>query len=152
MKGEEAKVAMEELLSQQKEGGRRGGGDGAAPSDRDLMNRIVELESEIRERDNLIGELHERRESPSLSASNTSRLLRQENEDLKVKEGGREGGREGWREGRRLSDFTFWGSNYNKASVVWFIYVPLVCPSMLGCSLILALYCLDSTQPTELPR
>ena len=71
MKGEEAKVAMEELLSQQKEdieeGGGGGRGEGVAASDRDLMNRIVELEREVRERDNLIGELREGGNPPVIS-------------------------------------------------------------------------------------
>ena len=48
MKGEEAKVAMEELLSQQK-GGR--GAGGGAPTEQDLMNRVVQLEKELCERE-----------------------------------------------------------------------------------------------------
>ena len=102
MKGEEAKVAMEELLSQQE--GERGAG-GGDPTERDLMNRVVQLEKELREREGLIGDFRERGASPSSAAANEARVLRQENEDLRVRERGRVGGRRkegGGREGGRM--------------------------------------------------
>ena len=98
-------MAMEELLSQQE--GERGAG-GGAPTERDLMNRVVQLEKELRAREGVIGDLRERGASPSSAAANEASVLRQENEDLRVRERGRvggeeEGGREGeGREGGRM--------------------------------------------------
>ena len=83
------------LLSQQ-EGGREAGG--GAPTERDLMNRVVQLEKELRERESAIGDLWEREASPSSAAANEARVLRQENEDLRVSERGRVGGGGGRRE------------------------------------------------------
>ena len=81
MKGEEAKVAME-LLSQQQ--GQQSLQEGGAPSERDLMNQIVQLERELQERESVIRGLRERGNSPTPGAVNETRVLRQENEDLKV--------------------------------------------------------------------
>ena len=95
-------MAMEELLSQQE--GERGAG-GGDPTERDLMNRVVQLEKELREREGVIGDLRERGASPSSAAANEARVLRQENEDLRVRERGRVGGRRkegGGREGGRM--------------------------------------------------
>ena len=98
-------MAMEELLSQQEV--ERGAGRGA-PTERDLMNRVVQLGKELREREGVIGDLRERGASPSSAAANEARVLRQENEDLRVRERGRVGGRrkeggrgKGGREGGR---------------------------------------------------
>ena len=53
------------------------------------MNRVVQLEKELRERESVIGDLWEREASPSSAAANEARVLRQENEDLRVRERGR---------------------------------------------------------------
>ena len=75
---------MEELLAQQQEGHPP---KGSAPNERALMNQIVQLECEMREKDREITELKERGNSPVPGAMNEARVLRQENEDLKVREG-----------------------------------------------------------------
>ena len=81
MKGEEAKVAMEELVSRQAQVGPR---EGEAPDERALMNQIVQLERELRERDRVVEAMRERGSSPTPGAANELRVLRQENEDLRV--------------------------------------------------------------------
>ena len=87
MKGEEARVAMEELLAQQQQ---EGSSEGGAPNERALMNQIVQLERELRDRDRVIDGLKERGSSPAHVAVNETRVLRQENEDLRVREKGRD--------------------------------------------------------------
>ena len=80
MKGEEARVAMEELIARQQQVV-----EGEAPDERALMNQIVQLERELRERDRVLETLRERGESsPTPGAVNELRVLRQENEDLRV--------------------------------------------------------------------
>ena len=81
MKGEEAKVAMEELVAQQQ---LQRSLEGEAPNERALMNQIVQLEREVRERERTIEGLRERGSSPAHGAVHEARVLRQENEDLKV--------------------------------------------------------------------
>ena len=81
MKGEEAKVAMEELVSRQAQ---VGPWEGEAPDERALMNQIVQLERELRERDRVMEAMRERGSSPTPGAANELRVLRQENEDLRV--------------------------------------------------------------------
>ena len=73
---------MEELLGQQQEGSSEGG----APNERVLMNQIVQLERELRDKDHVIDGLKERGSSPAHVAVNETRVLRQENEDLRVRE------------------------------------------------------------------
>lgn len=77
---------MEELLAQQQQGNSPEGG---APNERALMNQIVQLEREMREKDQVIDGLKERGDSPAPGAMNEARVLRQENEDLRVREGER---------------------------------------------------------------
>ena len=80
VKGEEAKV---ELLTQQQAGHSLEGG---VPNERSLMNQIVQLERDVREKDRVIEGLKERGNSPTPGAVNEARVLRQENEDLRVSE------------------------------------------------------------------
>ena len=78
---------MEELLAQQQAGHSLEGG---VPNERALMNQIVQLEREMREKDRVIEGLKERGNSPTPGAVNEARVLRQENEDLRVSERERE--------------------------------------------------------------
>ena len=80
MKGEEARVAMEELIARQQQVV-----EGEAPDERALMNQIVQLERELRERDGILETLRDRGSSPTPGAVNELRVLRQENEDLRVR-------------------------------------------------------------------
>ena len=82
MKGEEAKVAVEELVAQQRH---KDPSEGGAPNEQALMSQIVQLERELRDRDQMIEGLRERGSSPAPGAVNEARVLRQENEDLKVR-------------------------------------------------------------------
>ena len=74
---------MEELLAHQQAGHSLEGG---APNERSLMNQIVQLERDVREKDRVIEGLKERGNSPTPGAVNEARVLRQENEDLRVSE------------------------------------------------------------------
>ena len=76
MKGEEARVAVEELVARQQQLDSRGG---VAPDERALMNQIARLEGGLREREGVRGG------SPGGAVGvNEMRVLRLENEDLKV--------------------------------------------------------------------
>ena len=69
---------MEELVARQQP-------EGEPPDEGVLMNQVVQLERELRERDRVLEGLRERGASPTPGAVNELRVLRQENEDLKVR-------------------------------------------------------------------
>ena len=75
---------MEELVARQQQVDSE---EGKAPDERGLMEQVVQLERELRERDRAMESLRERGGgSPTpAAAANELRVLRQENEELKVR-------------------------------------------------------------------
>ena len=74
---------MEELIAQQQQ--QQGNlSEGGAPNERALMNQIMELERELRDKERAIEGMNERGSSPASGAVHEVRVIKQENEDLKV--------------------------------------------------------------------